>query len=76
MKKPDITPGPWVALEGEPKTLRDICRLPICDTIIKAAGDKPTLAEQESRNKHNAQAIAAVPDLLAELENTLNHSVT
>lgn len=73
MKKPNITPGPWRA-DTSPQVSGDVYSdHGAIRTFVAVCPDvKPKGREETHKQwRTNAQAIAALPDLLAALEATL-----
>ena len=69
MKKPNITPGPWEIGPSYPFIrYSDPTTHYVLETGRMTLTQSPSL---EDESKANAQAIAAVPDLLAALERLL-----
>ena len=65
MKRPNITPGPWKEIEGFISgKFSDGRYHDVCDPRCAPSDDDDVFAEMNA----NAQAIAAVPDLLEALE--------
>lgn len=65
MKRPNITPGPWKEIEGFISgKFSDGRYHDVCDPRCAPFDDDDVFAEMNA----NAQAIAAVPDLLEALE--------
>lgn len=67
MKRPDITPGPWEIYGSDYADVRPV------DKIAQGAanGIVAQCPGYKQEREANAQAIAALPDLLSALENVL-----
>lgn len=67
MQKPNITPGPWNAGINEGEVFDESCTKRIVDNTTCPTECPRSLYGQKEREA-NAQAIAALPDLLGALE--------
>ncbi len=68
MKRPNITPGPWTVRQAD-CVYSDIKGRFVCDCERTPFDKRP--APPDAQDGSNAQAIAALPDLLAALEKML-----
>ncbi len=67
----NATKGPFVVLDGELQTERDVCHLPHSGMIIKTMGKKPDLNSQIASTPFNAALLCHYANHFGELVEAL-----